>query len=54
MNTQKMVLSSAKDSKGQQLLIKKFSQPAPKALEIFHALKLKQAPFRMKKYVLPH
>jgi hypothetical protein len=53
MNTQKMVVSTVKDSKDQLLMIKKCSKPLPDVLEIYHALNLKQMPFKMKKYVLP-
>ncbi|MBU0559722.1 MAG: transposase, partial [Bacteroidetes bacterium] len=53
MNTQKMVVSTVKDNNDQLLMIKKCSKPLPKVLEIYQALNLKQAPFKMKKYVLP-
>lgn len=53
MNTQKMVQSSVQDSKGQQLVIKKCSRPQAKVKEIYEALKLKQTPFRTKKFVIP-
>lgn len=53
MNTQKMVVSTAKDSKDQLLMIKKCSKPLPNVLEIYRALNLKHMPFKMKKYVLP-
>ncbi|MBU0560198.1 MAG: hypothetical protein KKG93_11585, partial [Bacteroidetes bacterium] len=53
MNTQKIVVSTVKDNNDQLLMIKKCSKPLPKVLEIYQALNLKQAPFKMKKYVLP-
>ena len=53
MNTQKVVISTAKDSKDQSLLIKKCSNPIPKVMEIYNALNFKHIPFRMKKFVLP-
>jgi len=53
MNTQKMVVSTVKDSNDQLLMIKKCSKPQPKVLELYQALNLRQIPFRMKKYVLP-
>lgn len=53
MNTQKMVVSTVKDSNDQILMIKKCSKPSPKVLEIYHALNFKQTPFKMKKYVVP-
>lgn len=54
MNTQKMVVSTVKDSKDAVLMIKKCTKASPKVLEIYKALNLKQTPFRTKKYVLPH
>jgi hypothetical protein len=53
MNTQKMVVSTVRDSNDQLLVIKKCSRPHAQALEIYQALKLKQMPFSMKKYVVP-
>jgi transposase len=53
MNTQKMVVSTVRDSDDQLLLIKKCSRPQPKALKIYHALNMKQIPFGTKKYVVP-
>lgn len=53
MNTQKMVLSTVRDSNDQLLIIKKCSRPHPQALEIYQALNLKQMPFSMKKFVVP-
>jgi len=53
MNTQKMVVSTVRDTNDQLLLIKKCSRPHPKALEIYQALNLKQMPFTMKKFVVP-
>ena len=53
MNTQKMVVSTARDSNDQLLMIKKCSRPQPQALEIYQALNLKQMPFTIKKYVVP-
>jgi len=53
MNTQKMVVSTVRDTNDQLLLIKKCSRPQPKALEIYQALNLKQLPFSTKKFVVP-
>lgn len=54
MNTQKMVVSTVRDSNDQLLMIKKCSRPDPQAIKIYQALDLKQMPFRMKKFVVPH
>jgi hypothetical protein len=54
MNTQKMVVSTVRDSNDQLLMIKKCSRPHSQAVEIYQALNLKQMPFSMKKFVVPH
>jgi transposase len=53
MNTQKMVVSTVRDTDDQLLLIKKCSRPQPRALEIYQALNQKQMPFGTKKFVVP-
>jgi len=53
MNTQKLVSTSIKNSKGQIILLKKCSQPNSQATEIYHATNYKQMPFGLKKYVVP-
>lgn len=53
MNTQKIVNTSIKNSKGQLILLKKCSRPNSEATEIYQATNYKQMPFSLKKYVVP-
>ena len=53
MNTQKIVNTSIKNSKGQIILLKKCSRPNSEATEIYHATNYRQMPFSLKKYVVP-
>lgn len=53
MNTQKVVVSTVKDSNDTLLMIKKCTKASANALAIYKALNLKQTPFRTKKFVLP-
>ena len=54
MNTQKLVTTSFKKEDGQLMMIKKCSQPNAEVTAIYQALKYKQMPFTMKKFVFPH
>ena len=54
MNTQKLVSTSFKKEDGQLMMIKKCSQPNAEVTAIYQALKYKQMPFTMKKFVFPH
>lgn len=54
MNTQKMVTTSLKNEKNQIILLTKCSQPNSEVKTIYQALKYKEAPFNLKKYVVPH
>ena len=54
MNTQKMVTTSLKNEKNQIILLTKCSQPNSEVKAIYQALKYKEAPFNLKKYVVPH
>lgn len=54
MNTQKMVISSFKNSKDQVIITKKCSQPNSEVTAIYQATKYKPMPFSSKKYVVPH
>ena len=53
MNTQKIVTTSMKNSKGQLAILKKCSQPNSEATEIYQATRYKSMPFNLKKYVVP-
>ena len=54
MNTQKLVTTSIKKENGEVLMIKKCSQPNQEVTAIYQAMKYKQIPFMMKKFVFPH
>jgi hypothetical protein len=53
MNTQKSVINSMKNSKGQKIIIKTCSVPTVKAKEIYQALNYKSVPFYRLNSVLP-
>ena len=52
MNTQKMVVSTVKDSNDQLLMVNKCSDPEPNVVKIYQALHLKQMPFKTKIYAI--
>jgi len=52
MNTQKCVTTTARNNQDQIIQIRKCSEPDPKAVEIYEALKYKHAPFTRKKSVV--
>ncbi|MDO8260379.1 MAG: transposase, partial [Candidatus Magasanikbacteria bacterium] len=54
MNTQKMVISSFKNSKEQVIITQKCSQPNSEVTAIYQATRYKPMPFNLKKYVVPH
>ena len=53
MNTQKSVINSMKNSKGQKIIVKTCSVPTVKAKQIYQALNYKYVPFFRLKSVLP-
>jgi len=53
MNTQKLVTTTILDKAQQKICIRTCSRPTVGAQQIYHALKLKEAPWHRKKYVLP-
>jgi transposase len=53
MNTQKLVTATMLDKAQQKICIRTCSRPTAGAQQIYQALKLKEAPWRQKKYVVP-
>ena len=53
MNTQKEIISTMKNKKGEIVMVKKCSEPTLGAKQIYDALKYKQNPYFMKKSVVP-
>jgi hypothetical protein len=53
MNTQKMVSTTMNDNENNLIITKKCSKPCTDANEIYHAMGYKNAPFHLKKFVLP-
>jgi len=53
MNTQKLVTTTVLDKAQQKISIRTCSLPTAGARQIYQYLKLKEAPWHRKKYVLP-
>lgn len=53
MNTQKMLTTTMKNDKKQQIIVRKCSLPSAEAIKIYQIMGYKTMPFYRKKYVVP-
>jgi len=53
MNTQKMLTTTMKNDKKQQIIVSKCSLPSAEAIKIYQIMGYKTMPFYRKKYVVP-